>query len=93
MKKIHSEEFLVEVGSPADLQNLQTNINPIDERTNERGERQILLYNSDQYSVMLLVQGIDAVGKESVINRVIFAIIHKVVSFITSPPDFLGDSR
>src|SRR5882757_9503771 len=85
MKKIHADEFRVRAGKKVDLSKCPTRIKPvydskeeykalIAEHTEKLSARQTLLYASNQYSLLLIFQAMDAAGKDSAIKHVMSGV-------------------
>ncbi|MDD5456385.1 MAG: polyphosphate kinase 2 family protein [Candidatus Margulisbacteria bacterium] len=85
MKKIHSSEFRVTGGEPVNLRKRPTAIKPFYEskkqykeflhaHVKELSEQQSLLYASSRYSLLLIIQGMDAAGKDGIIKHVMSGV-------------------
>src|SRR5882757_1096276 len=85
MKKIHADEFRVRAGKKVDLSKCPTRIKPvydskeeykalIAEHTEKLSARQTLLYASNQYSLLLIFQAMDAAGKDSAVKHVMSGV-------------------
>jgi PPK2 family polyphosphate:nucleotide phosphotransferase len=85
MKKIHADEFRVRAGTKVDLSKCPTRVKPvygskdeyktlIAEHIEKLSARQSLLYASNQYSLLLIFQAMDAAGKDSAIKHVMSGV-------------------
>jgi PPK2 family polyphosphate:nucleotide phosphotransferase len=85
MKKIHADEFRVRAGKKIDLDQWPTRVKPIyaskeeykallAEHIEKLSARQTLLYASNQYSLLLIFQAMDAAGKDSAIKHVMSGV-------------------
>ena len=85
MKKVDAEEFRVRAGKKVDLAKWPTRIKPVYASKDEYkalladhiqklSSRQSLLYASNQYSLLLIFQAMDAAGKDSAIKHVMSGV-------------------
>ncbi len=85
MKKIHADEFRVRPGKKVDLNKWPTRVKQLcgtkeeykallAEHTEKLSARQTLLYASNQYSLLLIFQAMDAAGKDSAIKHVMSGV-------------------
>jgi PPK2 family polyphosphate:nucleotide phosphotransferase len=85
MKKIHAGDFRVRGGKKIDLDEWPTRVKPVYASKEEYNEilaehviklrdEQSLLYASNQYSVLLIFQAMDAAGKDSAIKHVMSGV-------------------
>ena len=83
--KIDPTTFQVQAGEQVDLKTRLTLVEPcykskehykdiLEEHVKELDEQQCLLYACDRYSVLLIVQGMDAAGKDGVIKHVMSGV-------------------
>lgn len=83
--KINSKDFLVKPGKKVKLKKLPTNVRPVykskeqyhqilAEHIHEMSSLQSLLYASNQYSLLLIFQGMDASGKDGAIKHVMSGV-------------------
>ena len=83
--KIHPRDFLVRPGKSIKLKKWPTNVLPIyrskeqyrqilEEHIHEMSRLQSLLYASNQYSLLLIFQGMDASGKDGAIKHVMSGV-------------------
>jgi PPK2 family polyphosphate:nucleotide phosphotransferase len=83
--KINSKDFLVKPGKQVKLKKLSTNVRPVykskeqyhqilAEHIHEMSSLQSLLYASNQYSLLLIFQGMDASGKDGAIKHVMSGV-------------------
>ena len=85
MKKISTADFRVRPGKPVNLGKWATDIKPL-YKSKAAGEKMLaeqvltlsslqnLLYASDQYSILLIFQAMDAAGKDSAIKNVMSGV-------------------
>jgi len=85
MRKIDADEFRVQAGKKIDLSKWPTRVKPVyaskeeykallTEHTEKLSARQSLLYASNQYSLLLIFQAMDAAGKDSAIKHVMSGV-------------------
>jgi PPK2 family polyphosphate:nucleotide phosphotransferase len=85
MKKIHADDFRVRPGKHVDLSKWPTRVKAgynskeeykalIEDHIEKLSERQSLLYASDQYSLLLIFQALDAAGKDSAVKHVMSGV-------------------
>jgi PPK2 family polyphosphate:nucleotide phosphotransferase len=83
--KINSKDFLVKPGKQVKLKKLSTNVRPVykskeqyhqilTNHIHEMSSLQSLLYASNQYSLLLIFQGMDASGKDGAIKHVMSGV-------------------
>lgn len=83
--KINSKDFLVRPGKKVRLKKWPTNVSPVykskeqyhqilAEHIHEMSSLQSLLYASNQYSLLLIFQGMDASGKDGAIKHVMSGV-------------------
>ena len=83
--KINSKDFLVRPGKKVKLKKWPTNVSPVykskeqyhqilAEHIHEMSSLQSLLYASNQYSLLLIFQGMDASGKDGAIKHVMSGV-------------------
>lgn len=83
--KINSKDFLVKPGKKVKLKKWPTNVSPVykskeqyhqilAEHIREMSSLQSLLYASNQYSLLLIFQGMDASGKDGAIKHVMSGV-------------------
>jgi len=83
--KIHSEDFRVPEGEHVDLKKRPTRVAPgydskehykklLQDHVARLSARQELLYAANRYALLLILQGMDAAGKDSVISHVMSGI-------------------
>ncbi|MGB9125816.1 MAG: ADP-polyphosphate phosphotransferase [Nitrosotalea sp.] len=83
--KINSKDFLVRSGEKVKLKKWSTNVPPmykskeqyheiLTEHVHQMNSLQNLLYASDQYSLLLIFQGMDASGKDGAIKHVMSGV-------------------
>src|SRR6266581_4288873 len=85
MKRIHSARFRVAAGEKIDVTKRPTKVKPIyrskkhyqeilDAHLHEMRALQNLLYASNRYSLLLILQAMDAAGKDGVIDHVMSGV-------------------
>jgi len=85
MKKIHARDYRVPPGKKIDLDQWPTSVAPVYDSKEEYkslladhiqklSARQTLLYASNQYSLLLIFQAMDAAGKDSAIKHVMSGV-------------------
>ena len=83
--KINSKDFNVEEGKKIKLEDWPTNIKPyyqskeeyqalLGENISELSSLQEVLYASNTYSLLLIIQGMDAAGKDGLVRHVMSGI-------------------
>ena len=85
MERLHTDRFRVAPGEKVDVTKLPTNVKPVyeskehykqilDAHLHELRGLQNLLYASNRYSLLLILQAMDAAGKDGIIDHVVSGV-------------------
>jgi PPK2 family polyphosphate:nucleotide phosphotransferase len=85
LMKFLAKDYLIPFGKPLDLSSRPTEVTPyytsknhyqeiLDKHIRELGIQQDLLYASAEYSLLLIIQGMDAAGKDGLIKHIMSGV-------------------